>query len=280
MKINKDSLKARANNLSKEFSIDQGVIYNRFFFDAFLSRLAVSKYKDKFILKGGLYLSSLLGIDNRVTIDIDFYLKKLSMSKENIINIILEVALIDLDDGIKFKILDSSDIRLEDSYGGFQIRMMAKLDNVRYIFGVDIATGDPIVPSDKNYDYKCLVTGEILPLKAYSLESVVAEKLQTVLARGITNSRSKDFYDLYILNKTQTNNIDIVTLKEAFAKTCEYRDFNIDINSINELVDELSTNQQIKIRWGAFIDKNKYAYNLKFDDIIQSIRNWIEVILK
>ena len=280
MKISKDSLKARANNLSKEFNIDQGVIYNRFFFDAFLSRLAISKYKDKLILKGGLYLSSLLGIDNRVTIDIDFYLKKLSMSKENIINIILEVSSIDLDDGIKFKILDSSDIRLEDSYGGFQIRMMAKLDNVRYIFGVDIATGDPIVPSDKNYDYKCLVTGEILSLKAYSLESVVAEKLQTVLSRGITNSRSKDFYDLYILNKTQTNNIDIVTLKEAFEKTCEYRDFNIDRNLINELVDELSTNQQIKIRWNAFIDKNKYAYNLKFDDVIQSIRNWIEVILK
>ena len=206
--INKDSLKARANNISKELNIPQNVIYNRFFFDAFLSRLAISPHKDKLVLKGGLYLSSLLGIDTRVTMDIDFYLRRLSLEREKIIKLIDEIISIDIQDGITFGIVGSDNIRNDDLYGGFQITLLAKLDNIRYQFALDIATGDPIVPSEQNYDYKCLVIGETLKLKAYSLESVVAEKLETVLSKGIANSRSKDFYDLYILRKTQFSDID------------------------------------------------------------------------
>ena len=193
MMINKESLKARANNLSEKLNISQNVVYNRFFYDAFLSRLAASPYKNKLILKGGLYLSSILGINTRNTMDIDFYLKKMSMEKEAIIRLIEEIASIDLGDGIAFKVVGSNDIREDDLYGGFQITLLAKLDNVKYQFSVDIATGDPIVPSERNYNYKCLVTGEVLPIKAYSLESVVAEKLETVLSKGIANSRSKDY---------------------------------------------------------------------------------------
>ena len=208
MQINKDSLKARVNNISNQLGISQNIVYDRFFFDTFLARLSISPYKDKFILKGGLYLSSVLGIDTRSTIDMDFYIKHLSMEKENIVKLIKNIADMDINDGVTFKVVGSSDIRLDDKYGGFQVKVVGKLDNVRYEFGIDVATGDPIVPSERNYDYKCLVTGETLPIKAYSLESVIAEKLETVLARQIANSRSKDFYDLYILRKTQLVNVD------------------------------------------------------------------------
>ncbi len=223
--INKDSLKAKANNISKEMNIAQNVVYNRFFYDAFLSRLAASTYKNKLILKGGLYLSSILGVDTRSTMDIDFYLKKVSMDKELIMRLIEEVSSINIEDGIVFEVVGSTEIREDDIYGGFQVKLLGRLDNVKYQFGIDVATGDPIIPSERNYNYKCLVTGEVLPLKAYSLESVVAEKLETILSKGIANSRSKDYYDLYILRKTQFDNIDLQVLKEAYKQTLSIETF-------------------------------------------------------
>ena len=277
MMINKDSLKARANNLSEKLNISQNVIYNRFFYDAFLSRLAASPYKNKLILKGGLYLSSILGINTRNTMDIDFYLKKMSMEKEAIIRLIEEIASIDIGDGISFRVVGSNDIREDDLYGGFQITLLAKLDNVKYQFSVDVATGDPIVPSERNYNYKCLVNGEVLPIKAYSLESVVAEKLETVLSKGIANSRSKDYYDLYILRKTQLANIDCDSMKDAFKQTCKYRDFSISKIEAISLIDSIKANSLINQRWLAYGKNVKYAENLSFEDVICSIKEWIDV---
>lgn len=149
MKINKDSLKVRVNNISSELHISQNVIYNRFFYDAFLSRLAFSKYKNNFVLKGWLYLSSILGIDMRSTMDIDFYIKKISIEKNKIINVIEEVSSIDLNDGIIFQILKINNIRINDRYGGFQIAILGKLENVKCQFGIDVATGDPIIRKSK-----------------------------------------------------------------------------------------------------------------------------------
>lgn len=280
MPINKDSLKARANNIARELNVSQNTVYNRFFFDAFLSRLAVSNYKDKFVLKGGLYLSSVLGIDTRTTMDMDFYIKKLSIEKENIINVITNIASVDLNDNVTFKVMGSTDIRLEDLYGGFQVKILGKLDNVKYEFGIDIATGDPIIPSERNYAYKCLVTGEILPIKAYSLESVIAEKLETVLARQIANSRSKDFYDLYILRKTQIAGVDDETLKEAFKETCKYRSFSINKDEALSLMNEIRDNLQINNRWLAYSKRNNYAKELSFVDVISSILEWINIVFE
>lgn len=277
MMINKDSLKERANNLSKKLNISQNVIYNRFFFDAFISRLAVSPYQNKLILKGGLFLSSILGIDTRSTMDIDFYLRKVSMEKEKIIEMIHEIASINIKDGIQFKVVGSSEIRENDLYGGFQVVLLAKLDNVRYQFSIDIATGDPIVPSERTYDYKCLVTGEVLPIKAYSLESVIAEKLETILSRGIANSRSKDYYDLYLLKLTQFENVNESVLKDAYSKTCLYRNFSISKNKAMELVDSILNNQQILKRWIIFGKKVKYAENIRFNDVIELIKEWIKI---
>lgn len=279
MKINKDSLKGRANNISRKFGIPQNVVYNRFFYDAFLSRLAKSEYSNHFVLKGGLYLSSVLGIDNRSTMDIDFLVYKISMEKERIVDIVKKIASAQSDDGISFKVVDAGDIRKEDRYGGFQITILGRLENVRCQFGIDIATGDPIVPSERNYEYKCLVTEESLPLKAYSLESVIAEKLETVLSRSVSNSRSKDYYDLYILRKTQLPNVDQNSLKEAFGETCHYRNFSISKNDALALVDEIGENQQINARWVAYCKSVKYAANLPLQDVLASVREWIESAL-
>lgn len=280
MKINKDSLKAKANNISKEFNISQNVVYNRFFYDAFLSRLSKSKYNNQFVLKGGLYLSSILGINNRSTMDIDFYIRKISMEKDKIVDIIKEIISTNVDDGIWFEVINIGNIRNEDQYGGFQITILGHLDNVKCQFGIDIATGDPIIPSEKNYEYKCLVTKESLNLKVYSLESVIAEKLETILAKSIFNSRSKDYYDLYILRKTQLLNIDNQLLIKAFQETCCYRNFNISKSDALILIDEINNNQQINIRWINYCKNVKYIENLSFKDVIASIKEWIESIFE
>lgn len=276
MMINKDSLKARANNISKKMNISQNIVYNRFFFDAFLARLAASSYKDKFILKGGLYLSSLLGVSSRSTMDIDFCLKQLSMEKDNLIKIVAEVLDIGVDDGVSFKIISSDDIRMDDPYGGYQIKILGKLENVKYEFGIDVATGDPIVPSEKSYDYKCLVTGDVLPIKVYSLESVIAEKLQTLLSRGIANSRSKDFYDLYILRKTQLENVNKETLKKALSETFKHRNFTIAKEDALALLDEIINNEQISVRWTSYVKNNEYASGLELKEVISTIKEWLE----
>lgn len=278
MKINKDSLKARANNVSKQYNIGQNIIYARFFFDAFLARLAASQYKDKFVLKGGLYLSSVVGIDNRATVDIDFLMKKIAIIKENIIGVVSEIISIDIGDEIFFDIVDLCDIRLEDEYGGLQIKLIGKLDNIKFPFSIDIATGDPIVPSEIKYDYACLMDNKFLSLNAYSLESVIAEKIETVLNRGISNSRSKDFYDLYMLYKTQLGKIDVHFLKEAYIQTCKHRKFDISKKDAIELLQVLGDNTQLKIRWNAFSKRNNYANKIEFENVIASIMEWINFI--
>ena len=275
--INKDSLKARVNNISNQLNISQNVIYNRFFYDAFLSRLTFSPFKDKLILKGGLYLSSVFGVELRSTIDIDFYCKNLSLKEDEIIKVIKEISDIDFDDQIVFKLLDINKIRDDDIYGGFQVTLLGKLDNIRCQFSIDIATGDPIIPSEHSYNYKCLVTGEVLPIKVYSLESVVAEKLETVLSKGIANSRSKDYYDLYILRNLHFQNIDKTILKEAYRKVCEYRHFNISKENALELLNAIKNNEQIIVRWRAYGKRVKYADGISLDDVITFLKEWIEV---
>ena len=278
MRINKDSLKARANNMSKVSNISSNVVYNRFFYDAFLSRLSKSQYKDNYVLKGGLYLSSVLGVSTRNTMDIDFYAKRIKMEKDRVVETIDTICSIDASDGITFKVIDTADIRQEDKYGGFQVRVLGKLENIRHEFVIDIATGDPVVPTERNYQYRCLVTGEELPLKVYSLESVISEKLQTVLSRSIANSRSKDYYDLYILREAQLSNVDLETLKEAYRQTCNYRKFSITKDDTILLIDEIGSNQQVNNRWIAYTKKVKYAEGVDFKSVISDIKKWVNDI--
>ncbi len=279
MKINKDSLKARANNISKELGISQNIVYNRFFFDAFLKRLATSKYRDKLILKGGLYLSSVCGIESRSTMNIDFYLGRMSLEEERVVAMISDIASIDGCDGVAFEVVGSTPIREADDYGGFQVTMIGRLDNVRFRFGIDIATGDPIIPCEKNYDYECLVTKENLSIKSYSLESVLSEKLQTVLSRGITSSRSKDYYDLYVVYLTQKDKVNNDNLALAFKETCEYRKFSITRSEALAMVEAIGNNSQINKRWASYGKVVGYAKGIPFDEVIKTIVGWVDIVL-
>lgn len=276
--INKNSLQNRINNLSKQTGVHQNILLKAFFFDAFLKRLSISKYKDNFIFKGGFLLSTNLGISLRSTMDIDFLLSKIKLNRENIVSTMMEILSINVDDGISFAFQSIEEIRQEDEYGGYNIILLGKLENIKETVSVDIATGDPITPNAVSYKYKCLFNDETLNFKAYNFETIISEKLQTILNRGVTNSRSKDFYDLFIIFKLRWDNLDLSILKEAFMKTCNYRKTFFTKQEAIQIISNIKNDLQIESRWNSYCKKNKFASDVEFKETISAILAFIESI--
>ena len=278
MKINKNSLQARINNLSKELNVHVNVLLVSFFFDAFISRLAKSIYADKFVFKGGFYLATLLGVKNRYTADIDFLLRKESMDENRLREIFSDIIATNADDSITFEIADISPIRDEDAYGGFSILLTGHLENVRQSFHVDVATGDPITPTDIEYSYQSLISNETIAFRAYNLETVVAEKLQTILSRGMLNSRCKDYYDIYIINQLQRKNISIPDLKKAFVTTCQYRKTPFEKEESLLILEEISRSNILQTRWNNYARKASFAKDITFEATVESSKEILDCI--
>ncbi len=278
MKINKNSLQARINNLSKELNVHANVLLVSFFFDAFISRLAKSIYADKFVFKGGFYLATLLGVKNRYTADIDFLLRKESMDENRLREIFSDIIATNADDSITFEIADISPIRDEDAYGGFSILLTGHLENVRQSFHVDVATGDPITPTDIEYSYQSLISNETIAFRAYNLETVVAEKLQTILSRGMLNSRCKDYYDIYIINQLQRKNISIPDLKKAFVTTCQYRKTPFEKEESLLILEEISRSNILQTRWNNYARKASFAKDITFEATVESCKEILDCI--
>ena len=278
MKINKNSLQARINNLSKEMNVHANVLLVSFFFDAFISRLAKSIYADKFVFKGGFYLATLLGVKNRYTADIDFLLRKESMDENRLREIFSDIIATNADDSITFEIADISPIRDEDAYGGFSILLTGHLENVRQSFHVDVATGDPITPTDIEYSYQSLISNETIAFRAYNLETVVAEKLQTILSRGMLNSRCKDYYDIYIINQLQRKNISIPDLKKAFVTTCQYRKTPFEKEESLLILEEISRSNILQTRWKNYARKASFAKDITFEATVESCKEILDCI--
>ncbi len=243
------------------------VVYARYFFDSFLMRIADSNYKDKFILKGGLLLSSILGIEFQSTLDIDFSIKQTKMQEDIISNIFKEICSLPANDNIDFKYIGISKIRTEDIYGGRSVKILGRLENIRQLFEIDIATGDPITPNEIIYPYKCLLTGEEIRINAYNMETVVAEKVQTLLQRRNFNSRAKDFYDLYMIDKTYFNSLNLNILKEAFKATCHRRSFEISYTEAIQTLNEINTSNIIIANWRIFSQNKAYAKGISLNDV-------------
>lgn len=277
MKINKDSLSMKAKSIAKEKGISINVVYSRYFFNCFLKRLSFSPYSEKFVLKGGLFLSSMLGIENRFTMDIDFILRKIHMDHDSVIDIMKEICQESADDNVIFQYMGDSEIKKDDIYGGFSVSIEGRLENVKQRFDIDLATADTVYPKDCDYEYQCLITGETIHLKTYSVESVIAEKMQTFLLKGILNSRTKDLYDIYVLERFVKKNDE--SLKEAFRETCQNRRFEIDRENAMKILKSIESNVTQKKRWETYAKKMSFARNVSFDEVIVSIKHLLEVML-
>lgn len=270
------AVKDKLRNISREKNIDFNSVMRFYMYDRFVERLSKSKYKDNFILKGGFYLSKLFGLDNRSTMDIDTAIRKTNLSLENVIKMITEIINIDVDDNVKFEIEKTESIRDEDEYGGLRIMIKFTLENMKDSFHIDIATGDPIHPGPDDYKYESLIGNEIYKVWSYNLETILAEKIETILSKLEASSRMKDYYDIYLIHRFKFNRINKTKFRGAVEKTFEKREFNADlIASLNVVKDS----KILRDKWVSYSRKNSYARNLEFDETIKCLEDFIEILI-
>lgn len=274
--MNKAKLTALCHKISDNTKLSFNAVMLYYFLESILKKLAESKYNDKFVFKGGFLLSNVLGINSRSTMDIDFLLRNMQLSKENIIQMLKEILEKKVSDYITYEIQDIEPIREEDQYGGFRASILCKMENIRQIVPLDIATGDVITPQPMNYQYKSSFGDETILINAYTIESVLAEKIQTIYARGFLNSRSKDYYDLYIIYKLKNNEVNTETLREACRNTFKYRNTELAPDKIIALLESLKTNEAFSIRWRAYSKKHIYAKDIDFIEILDNNIKLIE----
>ena len=249
-----------------------------FFFEKILERISKSNYRHNIILKGGLLLSSIIGDDERTTKDMDATLKSMPLEKENIESIFKEILSIDLEDKVIFEILDIKDIREEDEYGGFKVNIVAGMENLKIHLAVEITTGDKITPREIEYNYNSIFENKKIPILAYTTETVIAEKYQTIIIRGILNTRMKDFYDIYVLISKNKDIINIENLRIAIKNTFEHRKTEINILEIQEIITEIEKDKDMKNLWKNYQKNATYANEIKFEDLFESL-NFITSIL-
>ena len=276
--MNKDRLK---NIISKKANGNTNVanqLYQMFFFEHILDRLFKSKYKYNIILKGGLLLSSIIGDDERTTKDMDATLKSLPLEKENVTEIIEDILSIDLDDGIKFEIESVKDIRLEDEYGGFKIGIYAEMATIKHHLFIELTTGDKITPREIEYNYNCIFEDKKIPILAYTVETVIAEKYHSIATRGIFNTRMKDYYDIYVLVTDNKDKIDFNNLVLAIKNTYNHRETELDIIEIKEQLDSIRTSDNLIRLWENYKVTAPYSENIRFEELLEAL-NYITDIL-
>ena len=253
-------------------------LYQLFYFERILERISISNYRGQIILKGGLLLTSIIGDDERTTKDMDATLKRIPLTKNDVEKVFNEILNIDIDDGVSFQIISIKDIRLEDEYGGFRLNILSKLDNNKTYITVELTTGDVITPKEMKYNYNSIFENKKIPIMSYTLETVLAEKFQTIVTRGLFNTRLKDFYDVYILIKTKMNELSKDNLIKAIKNTFERRETNFDIEQFNEVINDLIDDNNMNNLWNEYVSKNSYAKGIKFNDTINSIKMIIEIL--
>ena len=268
------AIKDKIRKISNEKNVEFNTVMRFYMYDKFIERLAKSKYKDNFVLKGGFYLSKLFGIDNRRTIDIDAMIRKTKFEKENIIKMITEIININIGDNTKFEIKKTEPIRDEDEYGGLRITINFSLENMKDSFHIDVATGDPIYPGPIDYKYETLIDGNFYKVWSYSLETALAEKIETILTKLETSSRMKDYYDIYLIHKF--NVINKTKFKIAIEKTFKKRNFKADLITNLNIV---KNSKVLKEKWKSYSRKNSYAKDLSFDETIKCLEEFVKLIV-
>ena len=273
MKKNPMSLKALMNNIAKSNKISAQSVLQTYMLERLLERISVSKYKDNFILKGGMLISAMLGIDSRTTMDIDTTIKGFELSEENIREIMEEICKIDLQDDITLKINRIEEIRENDDYNGYRLTFEAKyLNTMPVIMRIDITTGVKITYREIEYSFELMLEDRKIHVWSYNVETVLAEKFEAIIKRGVLGTRIRDFYDVHMLLKTQEKNINNKTLKTAINFTTEHRKSTEDIKNWKEVVDELENDDTMKNQWRRYQKNNFYADGIEYSDLIESLR--------
>ena len=257
--INIESIKGKIRSFAEKKNLKSQEVLQIYFFERFLERLSKSKYKNNFVIKGGFLISSLIGIENRTTMDMDTTIKGIALKEEKIKEIVQEIININVEDGIIFEIKDISYIR--DS-------LIANVGKTKNPMKLDLTTGDAITPREIEYTYPCIFSKEDIKIMAYPLETILAEKYETIIRRNITTTRMRDFYDLYTLYKLKKDQIDYEILKEAIEKTSNKRGSWEIMKDYKEIIEDIKEDSYLRFLWKVYLKENKYIENLTFDKIV------------
>ena len=263
-------LKDLIRNLSKEVGIEAHVLIRKYMMERFLERVSSSKYNGSFILKGGMLVAAFVGVEARATMDIDTTIKGIPVTMVDMERTITEISNIDLEDNVKFRIKKVSEIMDEAEYSGIRFSMDALLDGAVIPLKIDISTGDVITPREMAYSYKLMFEDRTIPIMTYPIETVLAEKLETVILISITNTRMRDFYDIHILLKSQNIDADILAL--ALERTAKKRgNFNL-LENAESVLQIVKSDEDMKRLWNIYQKKFKYAGKYTWDEVIHSVR--------
>lgn len=273
-----EQIKGRIKSVAKQNNADARTLMRIYMMERFLERLAQSEYRDNFIIKGGILVTAMIGVAHRSTMDIDTSMKNLNLSAEDALRVVNQVKDIDLDDGVSFEVKDVSNIMDEMEYPGIRVTMNANVGRLITPLKIDISTGDVITPRAIEFNYDLLLEDRSISLWSYNLETILAEKLQTVLARGILNTRMRDFYDIRMLLDTYEDKVNKAVLKDAFAATCKKRGTDQLQEQAEEIIKIIEANEQLQVLWRAYEKKYSYAADIDYASVISGVRKLMDWI--
>ena len=273
-----EQIKGRIKSVAKQNNADARTLMRIYMMERFLERLAQSEYRDNFIIKGGILVTAMIGVAHRSTMDIDTSMKNLNLSAEDALQVVNQVKDIDLDDGVSFEVKDVSNIMDEMEYPGIRVTMNANVGRLITPLKIDISTGDVITPRAIEFNYDLLLEDRSISLWSYNLETILAEKLQTVLARGILNTRMRDFYDIRMLLDTYEDKVNKAVLKDAFAATCKKRGTDHLQEQAEEIIKIIEADEQLRVLWRAYQKKYSYAAEIDYASVISGVRKLMDWI--
>lgn len=268
--MNKATLTLICHKISKQTGLTFNSVMTYYFLEMILKKLSQSSYSRNYIFKGGFLLSNVIGVESRSTVDIDFLFQNITLSFENVEKQLKDILAIPIE-GINFTIQSIVSIKESDLYSGYRASILCQLENIKQMVHLDIATGDIVTPHPIHYDYKSLFEDDHFPIIAYPIETIIAEKLQTIYSRNFLNSRSKDFYDIYILSKLKREDIDTLQLQLAIKRTFAFRGTTFDYNKNIELLKLFKNDETQNQQWQNYARKYSYTNGISFKEILDEI---------
>lgn len=270
-------LKDWINNIAKKNNLLANTVLQNFMMERLLERISVSRYKDNFILKGGFLVAAMVGVDMRSTMDMDTTVKGLLVNKDTIEEILNEIFSEDLKDNITFKIKRIKSIHDASDYDDFRVSIEAQFFTIKVNMKIDITTGDLIIPKEVDYEFKLLFEDRNIAIKAYNLNTILAEKIESILARNVSNTRARDFYDIYILTTLRKHDIDMDSLREALRKKAKERKTLIYVDKCEKYLQDIDESKDMRRIWNSYKEKYPYAEEIEFSEIIRVLKEILKI---
>lgn len=272
-------LKAIIKNLAKEKHISAQLIMQNYMLERLLERISISKYQQNFILKGGFLIAAMVGIDTRATMDMDATIKGLPVNEQVVLEMFEEICKIELEDEVTFSFRNIGEIRDGDVYKGYRVSLSANYPPMEVPLKLDITTGDKIIPKEIEYQFKLLLEDRSISVLAYNLETIMAEKLETIISRGDQNTRSRDYYDIYILAKLQYSNIEPDALKAALHATAERRGSTVVVQDYCRIMDIVRNSAIMQKQWESYQRDFEYAADILFKDACDTVVQLMNLLM-